>query len=93
MGYAWDAIRSNTLDFIIMGGAEAGICPGVVAAFCAARALSTRNHEPQKACRPFNKDRDGFVLGEGAGMDWVPLDKVFDLPLTPDKVLAAMQAR
>jgi len=68
IGYAWDAIRSNVVDFIIMGGAEAGICEGVLAAFCAARALSTRNHEPKKACRPFNKDRDGFVLGEGAGM-------------------------
>ncbi|MBI1978074.1 MAG: beta-ketoacyl-ACP synthase II [Candidatus Omnitrophica bacterium] len=68
IGYAWEAIRSNTVDFIIMGGAEAGIYPGVLAAFCAARALSTRNNEPAKACRPFNLDRDGFVLGEGAGM-------------------------
>ncbi len=68
VGYAWEAIRSNMVDFIIMGGAEAGIYPGILAAFCAARALSTRNHEPEKACRPFNKDRDGFVLGEGAGM-------------------------
>ncbi|MBI4000071.1 MAG: beta-ketoacyl-ACP synthase II [Candidatus Omnitrophica bacterium] len=68
IGYAWEAIRSNTVDFIIMGGAEAGIYPGVLAAFCAARALSTRNQEPEKACRPFNLDRDGFVLGEGAGM-------------------------
>ncbi|MBI4372514.1 MAG: beta-ketoacyl-ACP synthase II [Candidatus Omnitrophica bacterium] len=68
IGYAWEAIRSNTVDFIIMGGSEAGIYPGVLAAFCAARALSTRNDEPEKACRPFNLDRDGFVLGEGAGM-------------------------
>ncbi|MBI4394557.1 MAG: beta-ketoacyl-ACP synthase II [Candidatus Omnitrophica bacterium] len=68
IGYAWEAIRSNTVDFIIMGGTEAGIYPGVLAAFCAARALSTRNAEPEKACRPFNLDRDGFVLGEGAGM-------------------------
>lgn len=68
IGYAWEAIRSNTVDFIIMGGAEAGIYPGVLAAFCAARALSQRNDEPQKACRPFSLDRDGFVLGEGAGM-------------------------
>ncbi len=68
IGYAWEAIRSNTVDFIIMGGAEAGIYPGVLAAFCAARALSQRNNEPEKACRPFNLDRDGFVLGEGAGM-------------------------
>ncbi len=68
IGYAWEAIRSNTVDFIIMGGAEAGIHPGIVASFCAARALSTRNDAPEKACRPFNLDRDGFVLGEGAGM-------------------------
>ncbi len=68
IGYAWDSIRSNVVDFIIIGGAEAGIYPGVVAAFCAARALSTRNENPEKACRPFNIDRDGFVLGEGAGM-------------------------
>jgi 3-oxoacyl-[acyl-carrier-protein] synthase II len=68
IGYAWDAIRSNALDFIIMGGAEAGIYPGVMAAFCAARAMSQRNDQPEKACRPFTKDRDGFVLGEGAGM-------------------------
>lgn len=68
IGYAWEAIRSRTVDFIIMGGAEAGIYPGCLAAFCAARALSQRNDEPEKACRPFNIDRDGFVLGEGAGM-------------------------
>ena len=68
IGYAWDAIKRNTVDFIMMGGAEAGIYPGILAAFCAARALSQRNDEPEKACRPFNLDRDGFVLGEGAGM-------------------------
>lgn len=68
IGYAWEAIRSNTVDFIIMGGAEAGIYPGVLAAFCATRALSQRNNAPEKASRPFNVDRDGFVLGEGAGM-------------------------
>ena len=68
IGYAWDAIRSNEVDFIIMGGAEAGIYRGIMAAFCAARAMSRRNDEPQKACRPFNLDRDGFVMGEGAGM-------------------------
>ncbi|MDP3919811.1 MAG: beta-ketoacyl-ACP synthase II [Candidatus Omnitrophota bacterium] len=67
-GYAFDAIRSGNLDFLIMGGAEASIYPGILAAFCVARALSTRNDEPQRACRPFSRDRDGFVLGEGAGM-------------------------
>lgn len=67
-GYAFEAIRSGTLDFLIMGGAEASIYPGILAAFCVARALSTRNDEPEKASRPFSRDRDGFVLGEGAGI-------------------------
>lgn len=67
-GYAFDAIRSGDLDFLIMGGAEATIFPGILASFCVARALSTRNDQPEKASRPFSLDRDGFVLGEGAGM-------------------------
>lgn len=67
-GYAFDAIQSGELDFLIMGGAEATIFPGIVASFCVARALSTRNDQPEKASRPFSLDRDGFVLGEGAGM-------------------------
>lgn len=67
-GYAFEAIRSGALDFLLMGGAEASIYPGILAAFCVARALSTRNEEPEKASRPFSRDRDGFVLGEGAGM-------------------------
>lgn len=67
-GYAFAAIRSGTVDFLIMGGAEASIYPGILAAFCVARALSTRNDDPQAASRPFSRDRDGFVLGEGAGM-------------------------
>jgi 3-oxoacyl-[acyl-carrier-protein] synthase II len=67
-GYAFEAIRSGAMDFLIMGGAEASIYPGILAAFCVARALSTRNDEPQKASRPFCMDRDGFVLGEGAGV-------------------------
>jgi 3-oxoacyl-[acyl-carrier-protein] synthase II len=67
-GYAFEAIRSGAMDFLIMGGAEASIYPGILAAFCVARALSTRNEEPQKASRPFSRDRDGFVLGEGAGI-------------------------
>jgi 3-oxoacyl-[acyl-carrier-protein] synthase II len=67
-GYAFEAIRSGAMDFIVMGGAEASIYPGILAAFCVARALSTRNDEPQKASRPFSRDRDGFVLGEGAGI-------------------------
>lgn len=67
-GYAFDAIRSGRLDFLVMGGAEATIFPGILASFCVARALSTRNDQPEKASRPFSLDRDGFVLGEGAGM-------------------------
>ena len=67
-GYAFDAIRSGDLDFLIMGGSEATIFPGILASFCVARALSTRNDAPEKASRPFSMDRDGFVLGEGAGM-------------------------
>lgn len=68
VGYAFQAIRSGALDFLIMGGTEASIYPGILAAFCVARALSTRNEEPEKASRPFSRDRDGFVLGEGAGL-------------------------
>lgn len=67
-GYAFEAIRSGSLDFLIMGGAEASIYPGILAAFCVARALSTRNEDPEKASRPFSRDRDGFVLGEGSGI-------------------------
>lgn len=67
-GYAFEAIRSGAMNFLIMGGAEASIYPGILAAFCVARAMSTRNEEPEKASRPFSRDRDGFVLGEGAGI-------------------------
>ena len=67
-GYAFEAIRSGAMDFLIMGGAEASIYPGILAAFCVARALSTRNEDPRGASRPFSRDRDGFVLGEGAGI-------------------------
>lgn len=67
-GYAFDAIRSGALDFLIMGGAEASMYPGILACFCVARAVSTRNDDPAGASRPFSRDRDGFVLGEGAGM-------------------------
>lgn len=67
-GYAFSAIKSGALDFLIMGGAEAALYPGILAAFCVARAISTRNDSPETASRPFSLDRDGFVLGEGAGM-------------------------
>ncbi len=68
VGYAFDAIMSHAVDFLVMGGAEATVFEPILAAFCATRALSRRNHEPEKASRPFNLDRDGFVLGEGAGI-------------------------
>jgi 3-oxoacyl-[acyl-carrier-protein] synthase II len=53
---------------MIVGGTEATICPTAIAGFAAAKALSRRNDEPEKASRPFDKDRDGFVIGEGAGV-------------------------
>jgi 3-oxoacyl-[acyl-carrier-protein] synthase II len=53
---------------MVAGGAEATITPFGVGGFCAMKAMSTRNNEPKKASRPFDKDRDGFVMGEGAGI-------------------------
>jgi 3-oxoacyl-[acyl-carrier-protein] synthase II len=61
-------IRSGEADVVIAGGAEAAIAPLTIAAFAQARTLSKRNDEPQRASRPFDVDRDGFVLGEGAGV-------------------------
>jgi 3-oxoacyl-[acyl-carrier-protein] synthase II len=68
IGYAADMIRSGRADVVLAGGTEAAIIQLNIAAFAAMRALSTRNDEPQRASRPFDKGRDGFVLGEGAGM-------------------------
>ncbi|MFN2484835.1 MAG: beta-ketoacyl-ACP synthase II [Candidatus Limnocylindria bacterium] len=69
LGDALNTIRRGDADVMIAGGAEAGIGEIPVAAFAAMRALSTkRNHEPQRASRPFDADRDGFVIGEGAGI-------------------------
>lgn len=62
------AIQRGEVDAMIVGGAEAPITEIGVAGFCAARAMSKRNDEPERASRPFDKDRDGFVLGEGAGV-------------------------
>ncbi|GAA0735586.1 beta-ketoacyl-[acyl-carrier-protein] synthase family protein [Dactylosporangium roseum] len=61
-------IRSGEADVVIAGGAEAAITPLTVAGFAQARTLSKRNDEPERASRPFDVDRDGFVLGEGAGV-------------------------
>ncbi len=68
IGYAIDMIRVGRADVVIAGGAEAAIHPLNIAAFAAARAMSTRNEEPHRASRPYDKNRDGFVLGEGAGV-------------------------
>jgi 3-oxoacyl-[acyl-carrier-protein] synthase II len=68
IGYALDMIRSGRADVVLAGGTEAAIIQLNIAAFAAMRALSTRNDEPERASRPFDKGRDGFVLGEGAGM-------------------------
>jgi 3-oxoacyl-[acyl-carrier-protein] synthase II len=68
IGYAIEMIRSGRADVVLAGGTEAAIIPLNIAAFAAMRALSTRNDEPERASRPFDKGRDGFLLGEGAGM-------------------------
>ena len=68
IGYAMEMIRSGRADVVLAGGTEAAIIPLNLAAFAAMRALSTRNDEPERASRPFDKGRDGFVLGEGAGV-------------------------
>jgi 3-oxoacyl-[acyl-carrier-protein] synthase II len=68
IGDAFKAIQRGVADIIFTGGTEAPITPLSVAGFCAMKALSTRNEEPTKASRPFDKNRDGFVMGEGAGI-------------------------
>ena len=68
IGDAFEIIRRGDADVMIAGGSEAAITPMGVGGFAAMRALSTRNDEPERASRPFDKDRDGFVIGEGAGV-------------------------
>jgi 3-oxoacyl-[acyl-carrier-protein] synthase II len=68
IGDAYRLIQRGDADVMVAGGAEAAVTPLGVAGFASAKALSFRNNEPTKASRPFDKDRDGFVLGEGAGV-------------------------
>jgi 3-oxoacyl-[acyl-carrier-protein] synthase II len=68
IGEATEAIRRGAVDIVLTGGTEAGISGLGLAGFCILRALSTRNEEPQKASRPFDADRDGFVPAEGAAI-------------------------
>ncbi len=68
IGYAARTIAYGDADIMIAGGAEMATTPTGVASFCSARALSTRNDEPERASRPWDVDRDGFVLGDGAGV-------------------------
>lgn len=68
IGDSFKIIQRGDADVMICGGAEATISPTGMAGFCALRAMSTRNDEPEKASRPFDKDRDGFVMGEGSGI-------------------------
>ena len=68
VGDSFKLIQRCAADVMICGGAEAAITPMGVGGFAAMRALSTRNHEPARASRPFDRDRDGFVVGEGSGI-------------------------
>lgn len=68
IGEAFRVIQRGDADLMVAGGCEAAFTPLAFAGFCAMRAMSTRNHEPERASRPFDRDRDGFVMGEGAGV-------------------------
>jgi 3-oxoacyl-[acyl-carrier-protein] synthase II len=68
LGEAWRTIKMGDAKMILAGGAEATIVPVGIGGFCAMKALSTRNHDPKHASRPFDAERDGFVMGEGAGV-------------------------
>jgi 3-oxoacyl-[acyl-carrier-protein] synthase II len=68
IGDAFEIIRRDDADAMIAGGSEAAITPMGVGGFAAMRALSTRNDDPGRACRPFDKERDGFIIGEGSGV-------------------------
>jgi 3-oxoacyl-[acyl-carrier-protein] synthase II len=68
IGEAFDSIRCGVVDVQVCGGSEAAVTPMGVSGFTQLNALSKRNHEPEKASRPFDRDRDGFVMAEGAGI-------------------------
>src|ERR1041385_8885683 len=68
IGEAWRVIKFGDADIFLAGGAEASIVEIGVAGFSAMKALSTRNDEPERASRPFDRDRDGFVMSEGSGV-------------------------
>jgi len=68
IGEAFHAIRRGDADVMVAGGTEAAITPQAYSGFCSMKAMSTRNDEPQTASRPFDRNRDGFVMGEGAGI-------------------------
>ena len=68
LGEAWRTIKMGDASAMLAGGAEATIVPIGIGGFCAMRAMSTRNDDPKRASRPFDKERDGFVMGEGAGV-------------------------
>src|SRR5262245_56562795 len=68
IGDAYEIIRRDAADVMIAGGSEAAITPMSVGGFGALRALSTCNEEPERACRPFDRERDGFIVGEGSGV-------------------------
>ncbi len=68
IGEAWRSIKMGDAQVMFAGGAEATVVPIGIGGFCAMRAMSTRNDDPRHASRPFDKDRDGFVMGEGAGV-------------------------
>jgi len=68
IGEAWRTIKMNDAQIMFAGGSEAAVIPIGIAGFCAMRAMSTRNDDPKHASRPFDRDRDGFVMGEGTGV-------------------------
>jgi 3-oxoacyl-[acyl-carrier-protein] synthase II len=68
LGEAAHAIRRGEVDVMVAGGSEAAITPFAYASFCSMKAMSTRNDAPEQACRPFDQGRDGFIMGEGAGV-------------------------